>query len=62
MAVLSCHMRVVGKPGLGAQTHRTPIMNLGFANRAFISAVSIRPPNLVGLDDALRSPVDRILH
>jgi hypothetical protein len=37
-------------------------MNLGFTNRTFIGAVSIRPPNLVGLDDALRSPFDRILH
>jgi hypothetical protein len=37
-------------------------VDLGFANRAFIGAVSIRPENLVGLDNALRSPVDRILH
>jgi hypothetical protein len=55
-------MRIVGKPRLRAQTHRTPIVNLGFANRAFIGAASIRPPNLVGWDDALRSPVDGILH
>jgi hypothetical protein len=37
-------------------------MDLGFTNRAFIGAASIRPPNLVGWDDALRSPVNRILH
>ncbi len=62
VAVLSCHMRIVGKPRLRAQTNCTPIMDLDFATRAFMRAVSIRPPNLVGLDDALRSPVDRILH
>ena len=62
VAVLSCRMSVMSKSRFRAQTHRTPIVDLGFANRTFVNTVSLRPPNLLSLDDALRSPVDRILH
>jgi hypothetical protein len=61
-AILSCQMRVMGKSGIWAQTHCASIMNLCFANRAFVSTISFGPPNLVGLDDPFCSTVDRVSH
>ena len=66
MAILSCHMCIMSKSRVRAQTHRPPIVDLGFANRTFVGAVSVRPLNLISLDDRvlfagpLRNPLSRL--